>query len=131
MCMKPLRWIFDSGLHSQMYMYFLFIVDEPFIIAITICMFSFIFELIINSWSRSKVVISFKPKFQFLYEGYIFSFFWWFDLLAIVSIWPDIPWISKPLHLGDIFLNHVSIIIWTSYFMYWQFWEVKPFHFKG
>jgi hypothetical protein len=59
----------------------------------------FAFELVVNSWSKSKVKIRFSPKFKLKYSGYIFSFYWFFDLIAIIAIWPDIPMIASALHM--------------------------------
>ncbi|CAM9613903.1 unnamed protein product [Ectocarpus fasciculatus] len=64
----------------------------------TICLFCFIAELVAASWAKTTVV-SWKP---FVYEGYIFSFFFWLDMIAILSMFPDITWIAKGLGIKDI-----------------------------
>lgn len=86
------------------------VVDADFIIVNSICLFAFIVELLANTWSKSDniqcVMISmFDDQIQipWLYsEGFIFSFFWWLDLVAILSMLPDIPWIADPLGIGGV-----------------------------
>lgn len=67
-------------------------------IVTTICLFSFIFELVASSWSKSNL-ISLQP---FKYEGYVFSFFFWLDVIAILSMFPDINWIAEGLGIGGL-----------------------------
>jgi len=62
-------------------------------------MFFFILELILNTWSKTTYS-SFSPKIKF--EGYLFSFYWWLDLIAIVSMWFDIDWIAVPMGIGGV-----------------------------
>lgn len=57
-------------------------------------------ELILTTWSKSIIKFSFYPVPYFRYSGYFLSFFWFFDLIAIFSLWPDIDWISEPLGLA-------------------------------
>jgi class 3 adenylate cyclase len=35
-------------------------------------------------------------------EGYSFSFFFWLDLIAILSLFPDISWIARGTGIGDV-----------------------------
>ena len=85
-------------------------VDDDFIIVNSICLFAFIIELLANTWSKTE-----NMYFDFLYfwnenlmipwlfcEGFMFSFFWWLDLIAILSMFPDIPWIADPMGIGGI-----------------------------
>jgi class 3 adenylate cyclase len=67
-------------------------------IVTTICLFAFIFELIASSWAKT-IVSSFQPL---IYEGYLFSFFFWLDIIAILSMLPDIPWIATDLGIGTL-----------------------------
>jgi hypothetical protein len=53
--------------------------DYPFEVADTICLFLFVFELFANTYCRSKFLSFWPLKF----EGYIFSFFWFLDIIAI------------------------------------------------
>jgi hypothetical protein len=74
--------------------------DEDLAVEIvtTICLFAFIFELIASSWAKT-IVETFKP---FVYEGYFLSFFFWLDIIAILSMLPDIPWIAQDLGIGNL-----------------------------
>lgn len=65
----------------------------------SICMFFFILELILNSWSKTTFK-SCYPKLE--YDGYLFTFYWWLDLIAIISMWFDISWIADPMGVGSI-----------------------------
>lgn len=75
--------------------------DKGFEIANSICMFTFILDFLLSGWSKSSFYINLQPPFAFAYAGYIFSFFWFFDLLSIISLWPDIPWIAEPLGMSS------------------------------
>lgn len=63
-----------------------------------ICLFCFIFELVAASWAKTTIK-SWKP---FVFEGYLFSFFFWLDLVAILSMFPDISWIANGLGIGGL-----------------------------
>lgn len=73
-------------------------LDDGFQIANSICMFFFIIEFLANTWTKTKF-ITFYP---FVYNGYLFSFFWYLDIVSIVSMWFDISWIADPMGMGDI-----------------------------
>lgn len=73
-------------------------VDEDFITINAVCLLAFAVELLLNTWSKTKVT-SFIP---WAHEGYLFTFFWTLDLVAILSMLPDIPWIADPIGLGGI-----------------------------
>lgn len=72
--------------------------DVAVTIISSVCMFFFILELVLNSWSKSTI----KTFVPFTFDGYLFTFYWWLDLIAIVSMWFDIPWIAGPMGIGDI-----------------------------
>lgn len=85
-------------------------VDDDFIVVNSLCLFAFIIELLANTWSKTD-----NMYFDFLYffdeevwipwffcDGFMFSFFWWLDLIAILSMFPDIPWIADPMGIGGI-----------------------------
>lgn len=67
--------------------------DYGFEIVNSICLFAFIFELLAVTWSKSKIVsvIPFKT------EGYFGNFFFYLDIIAILSMIPDIGWISRDM----------------------------------
>eukprot|EP00605_Chrysophyceae_sp_TOSAG23-4_P001372 GSChrysophyteH1.ASY1.ANO1.1492.1 assembled CDS len=62
-------------------------VDEDFVLVNAICLFAFILELVF---------------FPFQYDGYLLTFFWVLDVIAILSMLPDIYWIAEPIGLGGI-----------------------------
>ena len=73
--------------------------DTAFAVLNNICFFLFIVELILNCWTKSEFTRTksiWRPKVK----GYMFSFFFWLDLLAVVSMIPDILWLSSLLGLG-------------------------------
>lgn len=61
----------------------------------------FLFEFTLNIWAKSSY-----PQFgrctKEAPSGYVFSFFFWLDLLAILSLVPDVYWIAKPLGVDGI-----------------------------
>ena len=57
-------------------------VDDGFFIMSSICLFFFVFEIVIAS-----IGVQF----------YICGFFFWLDILATISIIPDIGWIWDPI----------------------------------
>jgi len=73
-------------------------VDDDFITINAVCFFAFLLELVLNTWSKTKV-ISFIP---WNHTGYMLTFFWTLDVVAILSMLPDIPWIADPIGLGGI-----------------------------
>eukprot|EP01038_Epipyxis_sp_PR26KG_P015176 gene15176-20442_t len=72
--------------------------DYSFMVATAICLFVFIFEFLVNTWCKS----TFKSLYPFVYEGYVFSFFWFLDLIAILSLFPDIDFIANNIGLADV-----------------------------
>lgn len=65
--------------------------DQGFNVVTTIVLACFIFELVLNSWSKSSV-----QRKPFKIQGYLFSFYFWLDLIAIISLFPDVPSIAQP-----------------------------------
>mmetsp|Transcript_16481 Transcript_16481/g.38159 ORF Transcript_16481/g.38159 Transcript_16481/m.38159 type:complete len:560 (-) Transcript_16481:262-1941(-) len=74
----------------------------------------FLAEFLIYSWSKTTitfgrpsvlskqlVALDFSKRLvpHFTIEGYLFGFYFWLDLLAVVSMVPDIPWIAGPMGL--------------------------------
>lgn len=70
--------------------------DSAFAVLNNLCFFLFLIELVLNSWAKSD----FSSGSIFKVKGYMFSFFFWLDLLAVVSMIPDIDWLSSLLGLG-------------------------------
>jgi len=73
-------------------------LDSGFEVANSICMFFFIAELIANTWVRTNIS-SWCP---FKFTGYLGTFFFYLDVVSIVSMWFDITWIAVPMGMGDI-----------------------------
>lgn len=83
------------------------VIDVYFDVATQLCFFMFIAELVANSWAKTiwnnDISLSEKPyKCHISFTGYLFSFYWWLDVIAILSLFPDISWIEKPLNIDDI-----------------------------
>jgi hypothetical protein len=91
----------------------------------SICLFFFIFELIASTTAKTKLRLlstsspsssssppSVAPSFlsqltslcpyTLVIEGYLFSFFFWLDLIAILSMFPDINWIAKGIGIAGV-----------------------------
>jgi hypothetical protein len=51
------------------------------------------------SWSKT-LFLQFTPRPR--WTGYFGSFFWWLDLIAILSLFPDVPFIGGPIGVGGI-----------------------------
>mmetsp|Transcript_9047 Transcript_9047/g.15297 ORF Transcript_9047/g.15297 Transcript_9047/m.15297 type:complete len:853 (-) Transcript_9047:247-2805(-) len=73
-------------------------VDPGFQVVNSICLFFFIFELVLTTWAKTRIP-SWSP---FVMRGYMFSFFFFLDLIAILSMLPDINWIAKGLGINGI-----------------------------
>lgn len=69
----------------------------------TISFTLFCIELIANTVARTKI----HSWYPFQWEGYLFSFFWCLDIIAILSLFPDLNWIANPIGLGD-YLDNFS-----------------------
>ncbi len=72
--------------------------DFGFEVANSICLFSFIAEFIATTWSKTTWE-SLRPM---RYKGFFNSFYWYLDLLAILSMFPDINWIATGLSIGNL-----------------------------
>ena len=76
--------------------------DDSFAVAYSVCLFTFIFELFAYSWTRTEIISLLPvPKIK----GYLFSFFWWLDVISIMSLFPDIKFIGKPMSIYGITTN--------------------------
>mmetsp|Transcript_45742 Transcript_45742/g.92332 ORF Transcript_45742/g.92332 Transcript_45742/m.92332 type:complete len:970 (-) Transcript_45742:129-3038(-) len=87
--------------------------DTKFVVLISISFVIFLFEFLIHSWSKTTIYFN-KPSAistrlksitrgltpHFSVQGYLFGFYFWLDFLAVVSVFPDIPWIANPLGIG-------------------------------
>jgi hypothetical protein len=73
--------------------------DASFETAYAVCLFTFIFEWLGNTWAKTTFT-RFRPYPQ--WTGYFLTFFWWLDLIAILSLFPDIYFIAHPLGIGSL-----------------------------
>ncbi len=72
--------------------------DAGFEICNTICLFFFTAEFFAQCWSKTDWESWLPLKF----DGYFLSFYFWLDLLSILSMFPDIGWIANAIGFGDI-----------------------------
>ena len=61
--------------------------DDVFYGLSTVCLFFFLLELVLSSWAK---------------EGYLGSFYFWLDLIATLSLIPDIGWLWLAIGAQDI-----------------------------
>lgn len=72
-------------------------IDFTFDLLYTITFAFFLFELIATSWA--KTVFSSSPPY---YSGYFLSFYWWLDMISLISLFPDVSWIAAGTGLDDV-----------------------------
>jgi class 3 adenylate cyclase len=72
--------------------------DEGFEVCNTICLFFFVGEFLGQWWAKTD----FESFWPLVYDGYFNSFYFWLDFVSILSMFPDIPWISNAIGLGDV-----------------------------
>lgn len=70
--------------------------DAGFAFFVSLSFILFAVEMILHFWAKSDF-----SKGIFNTKGYAFSFFFWLDLLAILSMVPDMPWIASGLGIQD------------------------------
>jgi len=73
-------------------------------------LFAFIFELFANTWGKTEI----HSWIPFRKDGFLFSFFWWLEVVAIFSLFPDIKWIGGPMQLFGITANVGSANIYSK-----------------
>lgn len=56
----------------------------------------FALEMVLHFWAKSDF-----SKGIFKVKGYAFSFFFWLDLLAVLSMVPDVPWLASAIGIQD------------------------------
>lgn len=69
--------------------------DSTFVFLNTLTFFLFLQEIILTSWIKSDF-----SRGIWKVKGYMFSFFFWMDLLAIISLFPEIPWLASWIRIG-------------------------------
>jgi hypothetical protein len=74
-------------------------LHAPIDISLLICIAFFIFELISNSIVRTtKVALKITKKpyfFDIIITGYLFSLFWWFDVIFILALYSEISFVPQ------------------------------------
>lgn len=70
--------------------------DIYFQVVATICFSLYVFEFIVNSWTKSSFVFTHK---SIEIKGFFFSFFWFLDLITIFSLIPDV-FDFNPFHIS-------------------------------
>lgn len=71
--------------------------DDKFDFFVNVSFFLFVLEIILNSWAKSDF-----SKGIFKAKGYMFNFFFWLDLLCVISMLPDLTWASSVFGIGDV-----------------------------
>lgn len=69
--------------------------DGAFSILNSIAFFLFLTEMFLNCWAKSDFSKGIRNV-----KGYMFSFFFWLDLLAVVSMVPDIDWLASTIGIN-------------------------------
>lgn len=77
-------------------LYFPPTADRGFAFFVTFCFVLFVLEMILHSWAKSDF-----SRGIFKVKGYAFSFFFWLDLLAVLSMVPDVAWLASAFGLQN------------------------------
>jgi len=77
-------------------LYFPPTADNGFAFFVTFCFILFVLEMILHSWAKSDF-----SRGIFNVKGYAFSFFFWLDLLAVLSMVPDVAWLASAFGLQN------------------------------
>lgn len=84
--------------------------DGTFEVFDSIALILFFLELFLNSWAKTTIVHEpSKPLSGFgipieipiTIKGYLFDFYFWLDLLAAISMFPEVSWVAEPLGLSN------------------------------
>ena len=70
--------------------------DNGFAFFVNLSFLLFVLEMVLHFWAKSDF-----SKGIFKVKGYAFSFFFWLDLLAVLSMVPDVGWLSSGLGLDS------------------------------
>jgi hypothetical protein len=74
--------------------------DPVFDVLSSVCLFSFCAELLMRCAFETRVERRPASWSRFAIGGYAFSFLFWLDLVAIVSLLPEINWIWSAFNVG-------------------------------
>ena len=78
--------------------------DATFDVLHNVAFVLFVLELVMNCWAKSDF-----SGGLFRVKGYMFSFFFWLDLLCIFSMFPDLHWTSTLFGMGDMSENGSAV----------------------
>ena len=84
-------------------LYFPSSADVTFEVMSTIAFVLFLAEIILYSWVKSDFSEGFWKV-----KGYMFSFFFWLDLMALCSLISDLAWFASMLRLPDLSSDPVN-----------------------
>ena len=73
-------------------LYFNQSADGAFAFFTSLSFILFVLEIILHTWVKSDF-----SRGIFQVKGYAFSFFFWLDLLAVLSMIPDVAWLASGL----------------------------------
>lgn len=76
--------------------------DTGFEVLSTISLALFIFELVLNVFAKSEMLRSRGSTLGVEFRGYVRSLFFALDLLAVLSMFPDIRWIGFDVFAGSV-----------------------------
>ena len=77
--------------------------DSGFAFFVGLSFVLFALEMILHCWAKSDY-----SKGIFKVKGYAFSFFFWLDMLAVLSMVPDVDWLASGLGLEDSFMDDLG-----------------------
>ena len=91
--------------------------DAGFSFFVSLSFILFVLEVLLHSWAKSDY-----SKGIFKVKGYAFSFFFWLDLLAVLSMIPDVPWLASGIGLQSDFMD--SLGEWSR----GRYYTICPLH---
>lgn len=77
--------------------------DNGFAFFVSLSFFLFILEMILHCWAKSDF-----SRGIFKVKGYAFSFFFWLDMLAVLSMVPDVAWLASGLGIQNGLLDSLG-----------------------
>lgn len=77
--------------------------DSGFTFFVSFSFFLFVLEMILHSWAKSDF-----SKGIFKVKGYAFSFFFWLDMLAVLSMVPDVAWLASSLGIQNSMMDSLG-----------------------
>ncbi|KAL7552266.1 hypothetical protein ACHAWF_015498 [Thalassiosira exigua] len=119
---KKVRWFIDNGQVKISYDDFMMAVtifvlfgddvrilcfppsaDEGFSFFVNLSFILFVLEMLLHCWAKSDY-----SRGIFKVKGYAFSFFFWLDMLAVLSMVPDVSWLASGLGFDDSLMDSLG-----------------------